>query len=67
MLMIQIYSCQRNVTNISEEIKNILQSTEENKLSVREHVIYRPNARNYLAAAELPGIERIICAKLLGV
>ena len=28
---------------------------------------HRPNASNYLPPVALPGIERVICAKLLGV
>ena len=43
-----------------------------NKLTVnmcktKELVFHRPNARNYLVPSELPGIERVLCAKLLGV
>ena len=33
----------------------------------KELVFHRPNARNYLTPSELPGIERVLCAKLLGV
>ena len=32
----------------------------------KELVFHRPNARNYLPSAELPGIERVLCAKQLG-
>ena len=33
----------------------------------KEIVFRRPNARNVLFPSELPGIERVLCAKLLGV
>ena len=33
----------------------------------KELVFHRPNARNYLAPLALPGIERVLCAKLVGV
>ena len=33
----------------------------------KELVFHRPNARNYLPPAAMPGIDRDICAKLLGV
>ena len=33
----------------------------------KEIVFHRPNARNVLFPIELPGIERVLCAKLLGV
>ena len=32
-----------------------------------EIVFHRPNARNVLLPSELPGIEKVLCAKLLGV
>ena len=33
----------------------------------KEIVFHSPNARNVLLLSELPGIERVLCAKLLGV
>ena len=33
----------------------------------KEIVFHRPNARNVLFPSELPAIERVLCAKLLGV
>ena len=33
----------------------------------KEIVFHRPNARNYLPPAELPGIEGVMFAKMLGV
>ena len=33
----------------------------------KELVFHRPNATNYLPPVALPDIERVICAKLLGV
>ena len=33
----------------------------------KELVFHRPNGRNYLAPSELPGIEFVPCAELLGV
>ena len=33
----------------------------------KELGLHRPNDRNYLVHSELPGIERVLCAKLLGV
>ena len=38
-----------------------------NMAKTKELVFHRPNARNYLPPVALPGIERVICAKLLGV
>ena len=38
-----------------------------NMAKTKETVFHRPNARNYLPPAELPGIERVIFAKMLGV
>ena len=34
---------------------------------IKEIVFHRPNARNVLFSSELPGIENVLCAKLLGV
>ena len=44
----------------------------DNKLMVnmaktKEIVFHRPNARKYLPSAELPGIETVMFAKMLGV
>ena len=33
----------------------------------KEIVFHRPNSRNYLPPAELPGIDRVMFAKMLGV
>ena len=38
-----------------------------NLAKTKELVFHRPNVRNYLASLELPGLQRIRCAKLLGV
>ena len=38
-----------------------------NMAKTKEIVFQRPNARNYLPPAELPGIERVMFAKLLGL
>ena len=40
--------------------------TKEEKKHDYLSVFHRPNSRNYLAPSELPGIERVFCAKLLG-
>ena len=45
---------------------------EHNKMQVniaktKEIVFHRPNARKDLFPSELPGIKRVLCAKLLGV
>ena len=58
--------------DISEELQNVNKWADENKLKIylaktKELVFHRPNVRNYLASSELPGLERILCAKLLGV
>ena len=70
--MIQVYSCQKYVTLISAEFKNIFKWSNENKLKVnisktKELVFHRPNERSYLAPEELPDTEHVLCAKLLGV
>ena len=33
----------------------------------KEIVFHRPNARNVLVSFRIAGIERVLCAKLLGV
>ena len=33
----------------------------------KELVFHRPNAKNYLTPADLPGTDRVIAAKLLDV
>ena len=38
-----------------------------NTVKTKEIVFHRPNARNVLFSSELPGIERVLCARLLGV
>ena len=38
-----------------------------NMAKMKEIVFHRPNARNVLFPSELLGIERVLCAKLLGV
>ena len=55
-----------------DELQNVLKWAEVNKMQVnmaktKEIVFHRPNARNILFPFELPGIERVLCAKLLGV
>ena len=55
-----------------DEFQHVLNWAVTNKLNInmcktKEFVFRRPNARNYLAPSELPGIERVLCAKLLGV
>ena len=55
-----------------DEFQNVLDWAVANKLTInmcktKELLFHRPNARNYLAPSELPGIERVLCAKLLGV
>ena len=32
-----------------------------NMCKIKALVSHRPNARNYLASSELPGIERVLC------
>ena len=58
--------------DLSEELRNVLKWAEHNNMQVnmartREIVFHRPNARNVLLSSELPGIERVLCAKLLSV
>ena len=58
--------------DMSDEFQHVLNWAVANKLTInmcktKEIVFHRPNARNYLAPSELPGIERVLCAKLLGV
>ena len=58
--------------DLSEEFRNVLKWDEHSKMQVnmaktKEIVVHRPNARNVLFPSELPGIERVLCAKLLGV
>ena len=58
--------------DISEELRNVLKWREHNKMQVnmiktKEIVFHRSNDRNVLFPSELPGIERVLCAKLLGI
>ena len=58
--------------DVLDEFQHVLNWAVANKLTInmcktKELVFYRPNARNYLAPSELPGIERVLWAKLLGV
>ena len=57
--------------NLSEKLRNVLKWTEHKKMQVnmaktKEIVFHRPNSRKVLFPSELPGIERVLCAKLLG-
>ena len=38
-----------------------------NMAKTKEIVFHRPNARNVLFPSELPSIQRVLCAKFLGV
>ena len=55
-----------------DELQNLLKWAEVNKMQVnmaktKEIVFHRPNTRNVLFQIELPDMERVLCAKLLGV
>ena len=55
-----------------DEFQHVLHWAVASKLTInmcktKELVFHRPNSINYLAPSELPGIERVLCAKLLGV
>ena len=55
-----------------DEFQHALNWAVANKLTInmyktKELVFHRPNARNYLVPTELPGIERVLCSRLLGV
>ena len=57
---------------LNTEFQNVLKWAKDNKLKLnlaktKELVFHRPNARNYLPPEELPGVERVLYAKLLGV
>ena len=52
-----------------DEFQHVLKQDVANKLNIfkcktKELAFHRPNARNYLAPSELPGIERVHCATL---
>ena len=58
--------------DITLEFQNVLKWATKSKLTIniakaKELLFHRLNARNYLPPEALPGIERVICAKLLGV
>ena len=62
----------KNDGDLEREFLNVTKWANDNKLMVnmaktKETVFHRPNSRNYLPPAELPGIERVIFAKMLGV
>ena len=55
-----------------DEFQYVLNCAVTNKLTInmcktKELVFHRPNSRNYLAPSELPCIEHVLCAKLLGI
>ena len=55
-----------------EELQNVLKWAEVNKMhanlaKTKEIGFHRPNARKVLLPSELPGTERVLCAKLLCV
>ena len=57
---------------INEEFKHVLKWAVDNKLTVnmaktKELVFHRPNPRNCVQPTVIQGIERVICAELLGV
>ena len=54
------------------ELQHVLKWAEVNELYIntaktKELVFHRPNIRNFIAPDNIPGIDRITCAKLLGV
>ena len=58
--------------DLFEALRNVLKWSEHNKMQVnmaktKQIVFHRSNARNVLFPSELPDIERVLCAKLLGV
>ena len=58
--------------DMSDEFPHVQNWAVANKLDINmckteELVFHSPNARNYLDPSELPGTERLFCAKLLGV
>ena len=65
----------RNVLKWAEHNKMQVNMTETNEIvfhrpnmaKTKEIVFHRPNARNVLFSSELPGIERVLCTKLLDV
>ena len=63
---------EKNDADLEREFVNVTKWANDNKLMVnmaktKEIVFHWPNARNYLPPAELPGIERVMFAKMLGV
>ena len=57
---------------INEEFKYVLKWAVDNKLTVdmaktKQLVFHRPNPRNFVPPTVMQGIERVLCAKLLGV
>ena len=63
--------------DILDEFQHALNLAVANKLTIdmcktkvrktKELIFHGPNAKNYLAPSQLPGIERVLCANLLGV
>ena len=58
--------------NIKLEFQDVFNWDTSSKLTINmakttEQIFHRPNARNYLPPVTLPGIERVIYAKLRGV
>ena len=63
---------EKDDAHLEREFVNVRKWANDNKLMVNmaktnEILFHRPNARNYLPPVELPGIEKVMFAKMLGV
>ena len=71
-MILAFWYLKKDDIDLSEEFRNEPKWVEHNKMQVKmaktiEIAFHRLNARNVLFPSELPGIERVLCAKLLGV
>ena len=58
--------------DITAELQHVLKWAEVNELIIntaktKKWVFHRPNPRNFIAPDNVPGIDRVTCAKLHGV
>ena len=72
MRMIRLLVPEKAYIDITAELQHVLKWAEVNELHIntaksKEFVFHRPNPRNFIAPDNIPGIDRVTCAKLLGV
>ena len=70
MRMIRLLVHEKAYIDITAELQHVLKLAEVNELNIntaktKELHFHRPNPRNCIAPDNIPGIDRVTCAKLL--